>query len=147
MSFFEVVNIYGLVFMLIMAAPHVVYARTHSYDVRGIENRGMVYIERIGKYCGAFLMAINLGVLEEGFTSELMKNFWLIAVSVLVAIYILLWVIFFKNGSKGIAYALTVVAAVVLMLSGLLQVKTLLLTAGIVYLIGELYVTSKVVKL
>ena len=32
------------------------------------------------------------------------------------------------------------------MMSGLLQVKTLLLTAGVVYLIGQLYVTNKYVK-
>ncbi len=143
MGFFDLVNVYGLAFMLIMAVPHVIYARTHNYDIKSIENRGMVYIERAGKYSGAFLMAINLGVLEDGFTSDLMERFWFITVSVMMVLYILLWIFFFKTQKRSIAYALTIIAALVLMLSGLLQIKTLLLTAGVVYLIGELYVTSK----
>ncbi len=44
------------------------------------------------------------------------------------------------------AYLLTAVTAVIFIMSGLLQVKTLLLTAGVVYLIGQLYVTNKYVK-
>lgn len=143
MGFFDVVNVYGLLFVALMIIPHIVYARTHSYNMKAIENRATVYIERTGKYCGAFLMAINIGVLEEGFTSDLMKQFWLYSTAVLVAIYILLWVIFLKTGKKGLAYAITILAGFILMYCGLLQVKSLLILAGIVYLAGELYVTKK----
>lgn len=144
MGFFDVVNVYGLLFVIIMVVPHIVYARTHRYDIKSVGNRAMVYIERIGKYCGAFLMAVNIGVLEKDFTSDLMKDFWLYSTAVLVAVYILLWILFFKINRKWIAYALTILAGFILMYCGLLQVKTLLLTAGIVYLIGELYVAKKI---
>lgn len=143
MGFFDVVNVYGLLFVAIMIVPHIVYARTHNYDMKSVENRAMVYIERIGKYCGAFLMAINIGVLEKGFTSDLMKRFWLYSMAVLVAAYIVLWILFFKTNKKGFAYILTILAGFILMYCGLLQVKTLLLTAGIVYMSGELYVVKK----
>lgn len=143
MGFFDVVNIYGLLFVVIMAVPHIIYVRVKSYDIKSVNNRAMVYVERIGKYCGAFLMAVNIGVLELGFTSELMKEFWLYSTTVLVAVYVVLWIIFFKTGKKALAYALTVLAGFILMYCGLLQVKTLLLTAGIVYLLGELYVVKK----
>jgi hypothetical protein len=143
MGFFDVVNLYGLIFVVIMIVPHIIFVKTHRYSLDKVTNRTLLYIARIGKYCGAFLMAINIGVLEEGFTSDLMKNFWLVATAVLVAAYIILWLLFFKKENKACAILLTVVAGIVLMLSGLLQVKTLLLTAGIVYLIGELYVTIK----
>lgn len=143
MGFFDVVNVYGLLFVALMIIPHIVYARTRSYNMKAIENRAMVYIERIGKYCGAFLMAINIGVLEKGFTSDLMKQFWLYSTAVLVAIYILLWIIFLKTDKKWLAYAITIFAGFILMYCGLLQVKTLLIFAGIVYLAGELYVTKK----
>lgn len=143
MGFFDVVNIYGLLFAIIMTAPHIVYARTHSYNIKSIENRAMVYIARIGKFCGVFLMAVNIGVLESGFTSELMKKFWLYSTAVLVAVYIVIWILFLKTNKKGFAYILTILAGFILMYCGLLQVKTLLLTAGIVYLSGELYVVKK----
>lgn len=142
----QVVNIHGLLFAVILAVPHIVFARMHTYNIKAIDNRAMLYIERVGKYVSLILMAVNIGVLELGFTSALMESFWLVSTSVMTAIYVVLWIIFFKKESKVIAYLLTVLTAVIVILSGLLQVKTLLLTAGIVYLIGELYVTAKVFK-
>ncbi|MGN0507717.1 MAG: hypothetical protein ACI4GX_00650 [Ruminococcus sp.] len=146
MGFFDVVNVYGLIFAVILAVPHIVYARTHNYDLKAINNRAMLYIERTGKYCSLFLMGINLGVLEQGFTAPIMEVYWLISTSVLTIIYVVLWIVFFKKETKGFAYLLTITAALIVIQSGLLQVKTLLLTAGIVYLIGELYVTSQAFK-
>ena len=146
MGFFDVVNVYGLIFAVILAVPHIVYARTHNYDLKAINNRAMLYIERTGKYCSLFLMGINLGVLEQGFTAPIMEVYWLISTSVLTVIYVVLWIVFFTKETKGFAYLLTITAALIVIQSGLLQVKTLLLTAGIVYLIGELYVTSQAFK-
>ena len=146
MGLFDVVNIYGLAFSVILVVPHIVYARTHSYDIKAIDNRAMLYIERIGKYCSVFLMSINLGVLEGGFTAPIMRMYWLISTTLLTILYVILWIVFFKKETKLLAYLLTITAALIVIQSGLLQVKTLLLTAGIVYLIGELYVTSKAFK-
>lgn len=146
MGFFDVVNVYGLLFAVILAVPHIVYARTHNYDLKSINNRAMLYIERTGKYCSLFLMGINVGVLEKGFTAPIMEVYWLISTSVLTVIYVVVWIVFFKKETKGFAYLLTITAALIVIQSGLLQVKTLLLTAGIVYLIGELYVTSQAFK-
>lgn len=144
MKFFDVVNVYGLLFAVILAVPHIIYAKTHTYDMSVFDNRAMLYIDRIGRCFSLLLMAINVGVLEEGFTSALMKNFWIISTLIMSALYVLLWILFFKKERKWVAYSLTIISALIVMLSGLLQVKTLLLTAGIVYLIGELYMNKKV---
>lgn len=143
MGFFDVVNLSGFIFAVILLIPDLLYARTFKPDRIIFDNRAMLYIERIGKYCSLFLMGINIGVLEEGFTSNLMKNFWFIATTVMVIACVVLWIVCFKKTTKPAAYALTVITALVFMLSGLLQVKTLLLTFGIVYLAGQLYVTKK----
>ncbi len=142
MGFFDVVNVYGLLFAVILLVPHIIFAKTHRYDLRDIENRAMLYIERIGKYCSVFLMGINIGVLEEGFTSPLMEQFWFVFTSVMAVVYIILWVLLFRKTSKLTSTLITVVFAVIVIISGLLQVKTLLLTAGIIYLIGEIYVNK-----
>lgn len=143
MGFFDVVNIYGLLFAVIILVPHIVFAKTRTYDISVFDNRAMLYIERIGKYCSIFLMAINIGVLEEGFTKPIMETFWLITVSVLSILYVGVWVVYFKRESKALAYILTILPAIIFMLSGLLQVKVLLLTAGVVFLAGQLYMTKK----
>ncbi len=143
MGFFDVVNVYGLLFAIALLIPDIWYAKTHKIDRTIFDNRAMLYIERIGKYCSLFLMGINIGVLEKGFTKDIMKTFWLAAVSFMTSICILLWILCFKKATKPTSYSLTVITGMIFILSGLLQVKTLLLTFGIVYLIGQLYVTKK----
>ena len=124
----------------------IVYIKSNRIDRTIFDNRAMLYIERIGKYCSIFLMGINIGVLEGGFTKPIMETFWIISTCVLTVVALILWLLCFYRFSKLWAYLLTAVTAVIFIMSGLLQVKTLLLTAGVVYLIGQLYVTNKYVK-
>lgn len=146
MGFFDVVNVCGLLFAIILLAPHIVYAKTHNYDMSVFDNRGMLLLERIGKYCSLFLMSFHIGILDKGFTSPVMQKFWFIFSAVMSAAYIAVWILFFKKEGRVLAYVLTVLPAVVFMLSGLLQVNTLLLTFGVVFFIGQLYLTSKYCK-
>lgn len=146
MGFFDVVNVCGLLFAIILLAPHIVYAKTHNYDMSVFDNRGMLLLERIGKYCSLFLMSFHIGILDKGFTSPVMQKFWFIFSAVMSAAYIAVWILFFKKEGRVLAYMLTVLPAVVFMLSGLLQVNTLLLTFGVVFFIGQIYLTSKYCK-
>lgn len=146
MGFFDVVNVCGLLFAIILLAPHIVYAKTHNYDMSVFDNRGMLLLERIGKYCSLFLMSFHIGILDKGFTSPVMQKFWFIFSAVMSAAYIAAWILFFKKEGRVLAYVLTVLPAVVFMLSGLLQVNTLLLTFGVVFFIGQIYLTSKYCK-
>lgn len=144
MNLFGVLNIYGLLFAVLLVFPHVFFVKKRGYDKSIFTNRGMVYIDRIGRFFSVFLMAVNIGVLERGFPEpkELMFRFWLITTAVLVAVYLVMWALFFKTGKKLFAYLIIFASAAAVMLSGICQVKTLLLTAGIVYLTGELYMAS-----
>lgn len=146
MELFGFINVFGLMFAVILAIPNIVYAKTHRVDLSVIDNRAMLYIERIGKYSSLILMSFNIGVLEEGFTSPVMQKYWIVSTTLLTAVYVILWIMFFKKETKGFAYLLIITASFIVIQSGLLEVKTLLLTAGIVYLIGEMYVTSKMFK-
>ena len=148
MDFFStnLFNWYGLAFAIALLVPDIVYIKSNRIDRTIFDNRAMLYIERIGKYCSIFLMGINIGVLEGGFTKPIMETFWIISTCVLTVVALILWLLCFNRFSKLWAYLLTAVTAVIFMMSGLLQVKTLLLTAGVVYLIGQLYVTNKYVK-
>lgn len=145
LNVFGFLNLYGLLIIIPMILTNVVYAKSNNYKSKldAVDNRSLLYIERIAKYGSLFLMVFNLGVLEKGFTATIMFRFWLLSIAVLLVIYLVSWFMFFKTKNRKTAYLLTITAAVIFMYSGLLQVKTLLLTFGLVYLIGGLYVTSK----
>lgn len=141
---FGFINIFGLIFIAAMITPHVIFARSQGWSYENISNKSMLYIERIGKYGSLFLMMVNTGLAEGGFTSDLMSVFWAISTAVLVAVYVVLWVVFYKKRSKALAYALTILASFIFIYSGLLSVKVLLLTFGIIYLAGSLYVVKRI---
>ena len=145
MGFFDVVNVYGLLFAAVLLVPHIVYMKTHTLDTGVFANRAMVYISRVGRLASLFLMSFHIGVLELGFTEPqaLMRRFWLIVMGVCSVLYALLWLLFFKKETKGCALGIILISSFMVMFSGILQVNTLLLTAGIVYLIGELYLFSR----
>jgi len=148
MSFFDLVNLWGLLFAVILCVPHIIYVRTHTVTTADYSNRAMVYIARVGRFFSVFLMAFNIGVLEEGFPEPkaLMERFWLIVTGVLLLVYLLLWLLFFKTEKKGVALAMILVSAIAVIFSGIVQIKTLLMTAGVIYLIGELYLFSQFFK-
>lgn len=146
MNFLNFINVFGLLFSAVLVIPNIIYARSHNYSLDCVDNKAMLYIERIGKYCSLFLMIINIGILEQGFQSELMQKFWFIATSVLCVMYILFWISFLQNETYCKINILTIISGIIFILSGLLQLKTLLLTFGIVYLIGQLYVNNKFYK-
>ena len=50
-----------------LLVPDIVYIKSNRIDRTIFDNRAMLYIERIGKYCSIFLMGINIGVLEGRF--------------------------------------------------------------------------------
>ena len=145
MGFFDVVNVYGLLFAAVLLVPHIVYMKTHTLDTGVFTNRAMVHIDRVGRLASLFLMSFHIGVLELGFTEPqaLMRRFWLIVMGVCSVLYALLWLLFFKKETKGCALGIILISSFMVMFSGILQVNTLLLTAGIVYLIGELYLFSR----
>ena len=96
MDFHNLFNGFGVLFAVLLVLPHVVFVKTKSYDKTVFTNKGMVYIDRIGRFFSVLLMAINIGVLEKGFTEpkELMERFWLITTAALIAVYLLMWFLF-----------------------------------------------------
>lgn len=141
------INLYGLIFALVLTVPYAVFLRNNGGLENLVSNKGMLLIERIGKFCSIFLMVVNLGILEAGFTAPIMEKFYLVSCSAVSFIYLLLWLAFFKKkNNRRLAYALGIIAGFIVIYTGLLQVRPLLLLSGITFLIGEAYVIGKVIK-
>ena len=63
----------------------------------------------------------------------------------MVILYWALWLLFFRRSSRWLANLIVAVSAAAAIMSGILQVNTLLVSFGIVYLIGELYIVKCVI--
>ncbi len=148
MDFFStnLFNWYGLAFAIALLVPDIVYIKSNRIDRTIFDNRAMLYIKESENIAVFSLWELTSACLRAVLQSRLWKPVWMISTCVLTVIAAILWLLCFYRFSKLWAYLLTAVTAVIFIMSGLLQVKTLLLTAGVVYLIGQLYVTNKYVK-
>lgn len=145
MNFLNVFNPFGMVFSAVLILPHIIYRRKHTIDNTIYTNKAMYYIDRMGRFFSLLLMSLHSGVLERGFTEpkQLMERFWIISTAAMLLAYLLLWVLFMKHERKSAAYLIVAVSAAVIIFSGILQVNTLLFTAGFIYLAGELYIVRR----
>ncbi len=133
MSFLQVINPFGLLFAALLLLPHILFRGLRTVTKENVPNLGMYWLDRLGRFGSLFLMSVHTGVLEKGFTEpkELMQRFWLITTAVLALAYWLLWVLFCKRNKKAAAYGVVAASAAAVILSGILQVNTLLFTAGV----------------
>ena len=54
MDFHNLFNGFGVLFAVLLVLPHVVFVKTKSYDKTVFTNKGMVYIDRIGRFFSVF---------------------------------------------------------------------------------------------
>ncbi len=124
MDFPNIFNPFGMAFSALLILPHIIYRRRHTIDKEIYTNKAMYYIDRMGRFFSLLLMSFHTGVSERGFTEpkELMERFWIISTAVML---------------------IAAVSTAVIVFSGILQVNTLLFTAGFIYLAGELYIIKR----
>lgn len=128
------INIYGLVFMLVIMTPNIVFAIKNKDDFHNLwGNRIVETFEQIGRFgCFGFMVVIipNCGF---GFSSNEAFVVYLIADIALITAYCLIWIICFKKKSVFKALALSVIPSVLFLLSGILSHYLPLCIASVIF--------------
>ena len=63
------INIFGLVFVILLLIPNIIYAFKFRSQKNKCNNKFMNVLEQIGRYASMFLMVFNIGIAEFGFSS------------------------------------------------------------------------------
>lgn len=140
---FGVINLFGLVIMAIIMVPNILYA-IHSRPIKNQHtNKFMDILEQVGRYGSLLLMFIPLGVWKFGFHSVGEMLAYLIGNAVLLLVYLLVWITYFKVQSKQKAIVLAVTPTLIFLLSGIMLRHTLLIVFAFIFGVGHIYVTSQ----
>ena len=128
------INIFGLVFMVIIMIPNVVFA-LKCRD--GFENRQknkiIEVLEQVGRYgCFAF-MVINIPGTWFGFRSDEAFALYLIVDAVLIIAYCVIWAACFRKNGVFRALSLSVIPSVIFLFSGIMSRSVLLMISAIVF--------------
>lgn len=128
------INIFGLVFMVIIMIPNVIFALKckDGFENRW-KNKAVEVLEQIGRYgCFAF-MVINIPKTWFGWASDEAFALYLIVDAVLVAAYCVIWAVCFKKNSVFRALSLSIIPSVIFLFSGIMSRSVLLMISALIF--------------
>ncbi len=128
------INIFGLVFMVIIMIPNVIFAlKCKDGFGNRWENKAVEALEQIGRYgCFAF-MVINIPKTWFGWASDEAFALYLIVDAVLVTAYCMIWAVCFKKNSVFRALSLSIIPSVIFLFSGIMSRSVLLMISALIF--------------
>lgn len=127
-------NLFGLVFMIVMMVPNIVYAVRCKDGFNGKwKNKKVETLEQIGRFGCLALMIFNIPSTCFGFRSDEAFAVYLIVDSALLLCYCLVWIFCFRRGGMFRALALSVIPSVIFLFSGIMSRSVLLIAFALVF--------------
>ena len=136
-------NLYGLILVLLLLIPNIIYALKHRGEENRCQNRLMNILEQIGRYGCMFLMVFNIGLAEFGFASVGAFIIYLFGEIILMLAYWIIWGLYFKKETYRKQMALAVIPTVLFILSGITMLHFLLIIFSVIFGVAHIYVTGK----
>ena len=128
MSFF----VYGLVIVLIMLIPNVIFALTNKDGFENNWNNKVVEIlEQVGRFGSMLFMFIVIP--EISFPSNEAFALYIIVNIILLLLYCLFWIILFKKNNLIRAVLLSVIPAVLFLFSGIISTNIPLIISAVIF--------------
>lgn len=137
-------NTFGLVYMVIIMIPNIIYAiRFKDGLANKWENRRVYLLEQVGRFgCFAF-MIINIPGTWFGWWSDEALAVYLIADTALVLLYCIIWIICFRRPGMFRALALSIIPSLVFLLSGILSRSVLLTASALIFAPSHILISCK----
>ncbi len=133
----------GIVWILII--PELLFA-IHKEKRENKKPDAASITEQFGRYASMLLMVLPLGIWEFGFKSPEEMIIYFAGNGILLAVYILFWVLFFKKQSFGKAMIIAIINITVFLLCGIILRHLFLVIFAVIFAIGHLAVTVKKFK-
>lgn len=127
-------NVFGLIFIVVIMIPNVVFAikRKYGFDNKW-DNKFVEFIEQAGRFGCFGFMIFNIPGTWFGWWSDEAFALYLVVDGILVILYCAIWIICFKKNSVFRALALSVIPSVLFLFSGIISRSVLLTVASVLF--------------
>ncbi|MCI6487520.1 MAG: hypothetical protein MSA25_05575 [Clostridiales bacterium] len=143
----EWINPFGLVFMAIILVPNIVFAlRCKNGFANKWENKTVTCIEQIGCFGCFGFMIVNIPGTCFGWWSDEAFALYLIADTLLVLLYCLIWILCFKKNSLFRALALSIIPSILFLFSGIMSRSVLLILSAALFAPSHIAISYKNAK-
>lgn len=138
------INFYGLIFMLVIMIPNVIFAIKNKEGFQNLwKNKIVETLEQIGRIGCFGFMVLTIPGCGFGFSSDESFSFYLIVNVVLLTTYCLIWIICFKRNSIFRALALSIIPSVIFLASGILSRYIPLIVAAVIFVPCHITISYK----
>ncbi len=137
------INIFGLVIVILLLIPNIIYAIKHRGEKHPPVSKTALIFEQIGRYGCMLLMVFNIGLLKFGFGSIIGLLIYIFGNASLLLAYWICYIAYFKNPSEDIAILLSIIPAVIFLLSGLALRHWLLVVMAVIFAAAHIYITAQ----
>ncbi len=127
-------NVFGLIFIVVIMIPNVVFAikRKDGFDNKW-DNKFVEFIEQAGRFGCFGFMIFNIPGTWFGWWSDEAFALYLVVDGILVMLYCAIWIICFKKNSVFRALALSVIPSALFLFSGIISRSVLLTVASVLF--------------
>ena len=140
-------NPFGLVFIVIIMIPNIVFAVLCKDGFENTyKNKAVETMEQVGRIGCFGFMIINVPGTWFGWWSDEVFAMYLIVNAVLIALYCILWIICRKKNGVFRALALSVIPSVVFMFSGIMSRSILLTLAALLFAPAHIFISYQNAK-
>ena len=134
-------NLPGLMAMVALLVPNLLYAARHPIAKNLCHSRLLPILEQVGRYGCMLLMCVRLPLLTYTQGAPAWSIVWLSLVTPLLFVYWLAWMAYFRRQNARTAILLAVVPALVFFISGLLWLSIPLMVLALVFGVAHTLIT------
>lgn len=128
------INLYGLIFMAVILIPNMIFAvKCPEGFENAWQNKTVELLEQIGRFGCFGFMIVHIPGTWFGFPSDEAFAVYLLANTLLIGCYCLIWMICFRKNSLFRALALSILPSLVFLLSGILSRSPLLILSALLF--------------
>lgn len=134
-------NYIGLIFIVIIMLPNIIWAiKNKNYESR-YNNKVINVFEQIGRYGSIIFMIFNIPYLTFGFYFDNAQIVYIAVNSILLAIYLLYWIVFWNKDSLPRAVLLSLTPSLMFVFSGMILANIPLIIFAVIFAIFHMWVS------
>ena len=140
-------NVFGLMMIVVIMIPNIIFAIRYKEEFENKWSNKFVEIaEQIGRFGCFGFMIINIPGTWFGWRSDEAFAIYLIVDTILVILYCVIWIMYFKNDSIFKALALSIIPSVLFVFSGIMSRSILLIIASMLFAPSHILLSYKNAK-
>lgn len=140
-------NIFGLVFIIIIMIPNIIFAiKCKDGFENKWHNKAVEILEQIGRFGCFGFMIINIPGTWFGWWSDEAFAVYLIINAILVLTYCAIWVVCFRKNSVFRALSLSIIPSVIFLFSGIMCRSVLLIVSAVIFAPCHIMISYKNTK-